>query len=162
MTLKWRNQWDEKADAVERATTEIDFTGDPGKTIQEPTEDADINVLVKRFGIVDGSQLPRWADPKALYGDVSEFPQDPTEVANIMRDAEVRFLTLPADIRERFNNPGRLYKWLEDSKNDDEAVRIGLLKPILPDGAPGATAVSPSTSSVKETTSATAATAAKP
>jgi hypothetical protein len=145
MTIKWRDQWDDDADQIERERTAIDFTGDPGMTRQEPAEDSDINVLMKRMGVTDGAVLPYWQSPRALYGDFSEFPQDPTELANIMRDADVRFMTLPADIRERFNNPAGLLKFMENPKNIDEAVRMGLLVKRTPENP-----VSLSTGSDKE------------
>lgn len=128
-TIQWRHQWDADADEDADANTLIDFTGDPGMTIQGPTEEADINVIIKRFGIQDGSQLPYWNNAQGIYGDISEFPQDPTEIANIMRDADLRFKLLPADVRQRFPSPEALFDFIADPENKAEARKLGLFKP---------------------------------
>jgi hypothetical protein len=50
---------------------------------------------------------------------------------NAVRDAQVEFLRVPADVRARFNNdPGRLMAFLEDDRNRDEARKLGFLKPV--------------------------------
>lgn len=130
--MKWRKQWDDIGNADAEAETLLIIT-DPGMTLQAPAEEADINVIIKRFGITDGSApLPYWSSQAGLYGDISEFPQDPTEIANIMRDAELRFMALPGDVRQRFTTPQDLFEFLGDEKNADEARKLGLLKPIEP------------------------------
>jgi len=132
MNITWRLQWDYDADAIEREATNIDFTGDPGKTIQEPAEDADINVLMQRFGVKDGSILPYWYAPANMYGDYSNMPDDPVLIANILRDGEIAFMMLPAKIRQRFGSGPELYNWLSDVKNNEEAVELGLLSRETP------------------------------
>lgn len=119
----------------------MDYTNDPGMTQQAPAEEQDINVIMKRFGVKDGSVLPRWEDPKAIYGDYSEMPSDRVEAQEYLRQGEVAFATLPADIRVRFQSGAKLHNWLYDPNNFDEAVKIGLLtqRPATP--APGDTGV---------------------
>lgn len=141
--MEFKQQWDSQASETDRANTRIDFAGDPGCTKQAPKDDTDINVIIRRFGITDGSQLPYWTNPRAIYADISEFPQDPTELANIMRDAEIRFMALPADIRSRFPTPGALFAFANDPKNTEEAIKLGILRRDTKE-------VSLSTSSVKE------------
>lgn len=122
-----RKPYDEAENIRIDRLTAIDFTNDPGRTIQEPTEDADINVLMKRMGVKDGSILPYFHDPRALYGDFSEMPSDPTEAAEMLREGQIAFMKLPGAVRQRFNNPEELFQFMNDDSNYEEAVKLGLL-----------------------------------
>lgn len=124
--------------------TAIDFTDDPGRTIQEPTEDADINVLMKRMGVKDGSALPYFENPRGLYGDFTDMPEDPVELAEMLRQGNLAFMRIPAAVRQRYATPEELFDWMADNDNYDEAVKLGLLEPKK------TPPVSSSTSSVKE------------
>lgn len=137
----------------------IDFSNDPGKTIQEPTEDADINILMARMGVKDGSALPHFQNAKALYGDFSEMPSDPVDLANMTRAGELAFMRLPANIRQRYQTPEQLFTFMNNNENYEEAVKLGLLEKRQPAaktpwetlGDKIDTLVSSSTSSDKET-----------
>lgn len=135
MEMKWRNPYDEDENEYIALLTNIDCTGDPGMTMQAPAEEQDINVIMKRFGIKDGSRVPYWTDPNAIYGDFSEMPLDPVEAAEILRRGEVEFMTLPANIRKNFDSGAELYNWMQDPKNTKEAVTLGLLEQRQPDPA---------------------------
>lgn len=127
--MKWRNPYNQDENELYDEITAIDFTGDPGMTLQAPAEEQDINIIMKRFGVKDGSKLPYWTDTKAVYGDFSELPADPVEAAEIFRQGQLQFATLPADIRRKFENGPELYNWLQDPRNGAEAVKLGLLTP---------------------------------
>lgn len=105
---------------------------DPSLTIQEHAVDADINVIVKRFGIT-GVLPSRSSIPMVTNGDfvdVTEFRQ----VQDILVQADRSFMALPADVRSRFNNdpaafvefcsPGSDGKWNEDNVRD--MIKMGL------------------------------------
>lgn len=147
--IKWRTQYDEVADAIERENTDI-VCEDDSLTIQDAPE-SDINVIMARFGINDGSALPTTLgqpiDPR-YYGDFSDIP-DLKEALDRTHDAEAKFMALPAKIRTRFqNDPLELLEWIKDGRNLDEAVRLGLLtKPpqIVNTAQPGATPPNPQT-----------------
>lgn len=126
--MKYRLRYDEDQDLDIGEKTAIDFSDDPGMTLQEPTEDADINVLMQRMGIKDGSKLPYFTSPEMLYGDFSEMPTDPVEVAEILHQGQLAFMSIPGNIRQRFQNPEELFQFMQDDNNYEEAVRIGLLK----------------------------------
>lgn len=143
--MKWRNPYDQVENLYYDEITAIDFTDDPGLTLQAPAEEQDINVIMKRFGVKDGSRLPYWTDPGAIFGDFSEMPTDPVEAAEYLRQGQIGFAALPAEIRTRFEDGPQLYNWLQDGANTQEAIRLGLLAQPEPD----ATAVSSSTSSDK-------------
>lgn len=141
--MEFRPRNNREDQAYHGAITAIDFKDDPGMTIQEPTEDADINVLMRRMGVKDGSALPYFPNARALYGDFTEFPEDPVELADMLHQGELAFLRLPAAVRQRYRTPEELFTWMSNNDNYEEAVKLGLLEAKE-------TQVSPSTSSVKE------------
>lgn len=97
-----------------------------GKTQQQFAEEADINTIVRRFGLT--GRLPdNFAMPQS--GDFTGVP-DFHGAMNMVRQAEEAFMQVPAEVRYRFaNDPGRLMAFLEDGRNKDEAQRLGLLRP---------------------------------
>lgn len=109
----------------------IDCSGDEDKTLQQFKEEADINVMLRRFGVT--GQPPVGAPGEALYGDFSAIPDLQTAL-NTVREAEANFMRLPSDVRARFaNNPVELVRFVQDDANYDEAVRLGLVpKPAAP------------------------------
>ncbi|AXH74422.1 MAG: internal scaffolding protein [Microviridae sp.] len=100
---------------------------DESRTIQSAAEDADINTIVRRFGLT--GQLPTdLAIPQS--GDFTNIPDFHTAM-NLVRQAQEEFMRVPAEIRERFSNdPQRLMSFVEDDANRDEALKLGLLKPV--------------------------------
>lgn len=140
--FRWRHQWaDDEREQVERDIAAIDCqAADDGMTQQHFATDADINTIVKRFGITDHSQLPAVTDPR-YYGDFSDAPSFREALHNLM-DAQERFEQLPADLRKRFNHdPIDLYEWVNDPNNAEEAEQLGLLKRMEPTPAEHAKAV---------------------
>ncbi|QCQ84604.1 internal scaffolding protein [Blackfly microvirus SF02] len=128
----WRHQYDAERDEAEREATDI-YCEDESLTVQD-APDADINKLLERFGLKDGSELPGEplgiVDPR-YYGDFSETPDLRTALDSVREQvhaAETNFQQLPARIRARFkNNAAELYQWVMDPQNIEEAVEIGLL-----------------------------------
>lgn len=87
-------------------------------------EEADINEIVRRFGLTgqlpDVVHQPRYAD----YDQVMDYHT----AMNAVRQAQEGFDALPADIRNRFqNDPQQLLEFLADSNNRDEAFELGLI-----------------------------------
>lgn len=123
--INWRTQYDDDRDAHERKATDI-HPGGPSLTIQGPTIDTDINEIVRRFGIGE-VMIPPPADPTA-YGDLSDLP-DLRTVLDMGREAKERFNALPARLRGRFDNdPAKLWDFVNDPDNGEEAVHLGLLQ----------------------------------
>ncbi|QXP08032.1 MAG: internal scaffolding protein [Arizlama microvirus] len=131
----------------------VNFTvKDKSLTNQSDLPNTDINNIMARFektGLVPGTDRP------PMYGDFTEVKDFHTQLSAIRR-VEEAFLLLPAKVRNRFqNNPQDLINFLEDSKNDKEAVALGLKeappppppnpadKVILPPGTPGEPPVAP-------------------
>jgi len=98
---------------------------DESLTVQSEKDDADINTIVKRFGLT--GELPSdIAMPQS--GDFTNA-MDFHQSMNVVRRAQEEFLRVPADIRARFgNDPQAFMSFMEDDRNRDEAARLGLLK----------------------------------
>lgn len=151
--MKWRTQYDYDADAKEREATDI-LCEDETMTVQG-APDADINALVARFGITDGSQLPTqlgYPIGPEYYGDFSDVPDLRQALENAKLTEEL-FMTLPAQVRARFeNNAFNLWSFVNDPANAEEAVTLGLLSRVAPEasqapktGDSGASAPNPDT-----------------
>lgn len=97
--------------------------------VQSAAEEADINTIVRRFGI--SGELPNnLRMPQS--GDFTNAPDFHTAM-NLVRQAQEEFLRVPADIRARFlNDPNRFIQFFEDEGNRDEAIRLGLVRPAAP------------------------------
>lgn len=103
---------------------------DHGYTQQEFAVDADINEIVRRFGLTgrlpDNVAVPQSGD----FVGVTDFASAMLAV----RKAQEDFMELPAELRYRFaNDPQRLLEFMEDGSNFDEAVKLGLVqaKPVV-------------------------------
>lgn len=116
-------------DEVSRETSISEWSN--SLTVQSQAEEADINVLVKRFGITgvmpQNVRVPRYED----FNDVFDF-QTAMNAARVSQEA---FDSMPADIRARFgNDPQAFFEYctaVEDGKlkNLDEMRKIGLAVP---------------------------------
>lgn len=103
---------------------------DDSKAVQSAAEEADINTIVRRFGLT--GQLP--VDVKApQYGDFTEVTDYQTAM-NAVLEAQASFAAMPAEVRSRFgNDPGAFVDFCSDESNKDEMKKLGLL---VPDKAP--------------------------
>lgn len=134
--VEWRQQyqdkeWDEALglmDAVEQPDGP-----DEDLAVQSYKDDSDINVLMRRFGVT--GQLPT-ANILPFYGDFSAATTY-QEALNMVLQADQAFDSLPARIRNRFNNdPMQLIRFLENDQNRDEAAELGLTIPRQPEDPP--------------------------
>lgn len=95
----------------------------PGLTQAQFKDECDIKRIVQRFhrtGVLPGFKMG------AKYGDFSEVG-DYMEALGRVELAREAFAALPSDLRKRFrNDPAELVKFLQDPKNADEAVELGL------------------------------------
>jgi len=73
---------------------------DPSLAIQSQKDEADINVIVKNFGVT--GHLPQ-AAVLPEYGDFDQV-DDYRSAVEAVRAAEAAFLTIPSGIRERFHH----------------------------------------------------------
>jgi phage internal scaffolding protein len=101
---------------------------EPTRAQQHHKDECDINVILERFGKT--GQLPVNAI-SGTYGDFSGV-HDYHTALNTLIAAESEFDGLPAKIRARFDNePAKLIEFLNDPKNKDQAIELGLVnRPI--------------------------------
>lgn len=102
---------------------------DKSLTIQSQSEEADINVIMKRFGVT--GELPQVARPPT-YGDF-EAVSDYREALDLINEANASFMKLPADVRKRFDNDAALFvDFCENPDNLPEMRKLGLAVPEAP------------------------------
>lgn len=119
------------ADILPPSRVVVDFSNSVDRTVQSARADADINVIVKRFGLTGQVKA---ANVEPFYGDFSGV-DDYHAAMNLLVKAKDAFSELPADLRERFgNDPGQLVSFVNDDRNLEEARRLGLCK--APEAAP--------------------------
>ena len=97
-----------------------------------------INIIKKhdRNGIIEHVQRGQ-----ARYGDFSEVA-DYREALDLVRDAQNEFMTIPSDIRKKFDNdPGKFYEFVSNPDNKQELIEMGFIEPQE--------AASPSSAAVK-------------
>lgn len=91
--------------------------------------DTDILTVVRRYNAGDASVVRE----VGTFGDFSDC-QDFASMMERVRDARERFAALPAEIRDRFgNDPSALIKFVSDSANDEESIRLGLKVRVVPE-----------------------------
>lgn len=100
---------------------------DSSLAIQSAEEEANINTIVRRFGLT--GQLPdNVAMPQS--GDFTNIPDFHTAM-NLIRKTQEEFLRIPADVRARFSNdPQKFMEFFENEENRVEARKLGLLKEV--------------------------------
>lgn len=122
-----------------------------GLSCPEPTlaqqsfkDDADINIILERFNVT--GELPaNVREPQ--YIDLLDSPVDYKQAMDVVMNAQSAFNALPARLRSRFDNdPAKFVDFVNDDKNRNEAMELGLLDSTKvdlsaqADGAPGAQA----------------------
>lgn len=131
---RMRSRGDVEGDTRARELTRVrDFL--PSFTQAGPALDCDINVIVRRFGI-DNEVMPTAVMDPRYYGDF-DMSLSLGEALNRIDEASSRFSALPVAIRNKFDNsPAKLWEFVNDPRNADEAVSMGLLSREV---APGST-----------------------
>lgn len=96
----------------------------PSKTDQSYKKEADTNTILEKFRTT--GQVTHLAKRQGQYVDTSQM-LDLYDGMVMIKEAESEFAALPATLRKRFdNNVENLIKFLDDPKNDEEAVKLGL------------------------------------
>lgn len=139
--FRFRTPYDGLSDKVSDETA-IDCSPDTAvgqdvrQAVQSGKDEADINWIVSRY--LKTGELPA-ATNAAHYGDFTGISDYHTALNSVIA-ADEAFMALPATLRARFeNDPGQLLDFLADSKNRDEAVKLGLIhSPAVSSRAEGA------------------------
>lgn len=102
------------------------YCDDPSLTQQNFAAECDINMIVKRAAA--GGELTHVNPRPGQYGDFSNIP-DYREAFEVVKRANALFMGMDWQVRERFgNDPQRMVQFLQDPKNRDEAIKLGLVK----------------------------------
>lgn len=103
---------------------------EPTMTQQQFKDECDINHIIKKHG-GDLRMVPPHVfvrSGKGVYGDFSDA-KDFQNSMDALLAAEDAFMTLDARVRARFeNDPQKLFAFLNDRKNMDEAIQLGLIE----------------------------------
>lgn len=121
------------------------YNDDPSLTMQSFSVDADLNVIAKRFGLL---QVPSGPIDPAQYGDFTDLP-DLKSVLERVHDVHESFMSLDPKMRARFDNqPWKMWDFANDPENFDQCVKWGIFLPREAPPAPdGQGAVPQATSS---------------
>ena len=104
---------------------------DDGITEQHHAVDCDVNNILATY--MKTGLLPA-IDSNANYGDMSDF--DYQSMQNQIANANSLFEQLPESVRIRFGNePYRFLNFVQDEKNYDELVEMGLANNVPTDSS---------------------------
>lgn len=96
------------------------------KTRQEFKDECDINHIMKRYE--QTGEVHHLNRKSGVYADLAHIGDFQGMMDKIVH-AQTAFGELPAEVRFRFgNDPAQLIEFLQDTKNKDEAVRLGLIE----------------------------------
>jgi len=106
---------------------------DKSLALQSQAEDADINVILRRFGVT--GQMP--ASARTLTFQDFDGIFDFRTALEAVKAGEEAFMRLPAEVRGRFqNDPQSFVVFCSDPANLPELRKMGLAKEV-PSGSPG-------------------------
>lgn len=112
------------AEAVSRETGLV--CPDVSRARQSEAEEADINTIVRNFGIT--GRMPSGVRAP-VYGDF-DLVSDYQSALEAVRAADAAFLAMPADVRRRFgDDPQAFVEFCSDEANREEAIKLGLIVP---------------------------------
>lgn len=111
----------------------IDFPiDDPlsrSKAVQSDMDAADINKIMARYEKTGVIIDPQGIERKPMFGDFTQF-QNYHAMLSAVRDADRYFLTLPAPLRNRFDNDVQKFvEFCENPANKAELIKLGLREP---------------------------------
>lgn len=102
---------------------------DKSYTIQSQADEADINTIVRRFGLT--GQMPVAVRPPE-FGDFTEIG-DFTDAMNAIKTAQDSFMKMPAEFRFKLNNDPQLFvEFCSDPRNLEEMRKYGLAPAVPP------------------------------
>jgi len=102
------------------------FCEDESRAVQSQKDEADINTIVRNFGVTgvlpQGVRVPSYGD----FDGISDYQ----EALEAVRAADASFSAMPADVRTRFDNdPAKFVEFCSDSGNLEEMRKLGLAVP---------------------------------
>jgi len=130
LTIKIRKRFDEykSKDYAKESKGE-------SMTQQQFKEECDVNNILAKYRKTQ--MLTHINKHEGKFGDFSNVDDYHTSLEKLNM-AQSNFELLPSELREKFgNDPGKLIEYLQDSKNDEEAIKYGLkVRPYYPEDTP--------------------------
>lgn len=123
-------------DAKTKRVSVETVNNEPSKTQQQFKDECDINNIMAKYATT--GQFLHVTSKQGQYADFSSIT-DYREMLDQVAYAQEAFAQLPANVRYKFNNdPAELLNFVQDKKNYDEGVKLGLINPptINPDTQP--------------------------
>lgn len=121
------------------ANPSVDFSKCERLVAVEFAREADINFLLGRYkntGSLYTAEQMLKAKARPRFGDFTGLP-DFQEGLDKIRESLQLFGDLPLAVRQRFSDdPVKLLEFLQDEKNLDEAVKLGLVVASTPKDEP--------------------------
>jgi len=100
--------------------------GLPSRTQKQHKDQVNVNNIMKKFKKTGSITHLRNAK-EGVYADLTQIT-DYAESLMQIKKADEAFLSIPSEIRNKFqNNPANLISYLKDPKNTEEAIKHGLL-----------------------------------
>lgn len=125
--MELRAPYNYDADKVS-VSTGIEFP-EPSLTIQSQAAETDINLIIKKYS--QTGAIPQVNMPPT-FGDFSQIT-DFHEAQQLIRQAEESFMSLPPEVRQRFeHDPGLFVQFASDPENLPELRKLGLAPPAPP------------------------------
>lgn len=119
---------------IERARVRKVFT-QPSRTKQSFASECDINLIMKRFSKVQGSEyLSKYNGyVGGQFGDFSTVTDYRSAIEQV-RSAEDVFMRIPAQIRRQFGDDAATFlDFVQNPANKEELIKMGLVKvPVVP------------------------------
>lgn len=117
--MKFRTNYDEKV-----ISEGVTFTL-PSRTKQSELESSDINNIMARYATT--GTITHLASGQPLYGDFSEV-EDYQASLNKVMSAEERFMSLPSEVRKKFDyDPQKMVEFILNPANKEECVKYGFI-----------------------------------
>lgn len=111
-----------------RPRVQIFFDG-AGVTQQHFKEECNVNNIMAKYGA--SRLLQHFSQFQGNYGDFTNV-QDYQTSMNQLIAAQDMFMSLPSQLRNRFNNdPGEFLAFVSNADNRDEMKTLGLLKEVV-------------------------------
>lgn len=121
--MEFRHAYDGLADMFSQDSG-LSFDPEEGRTQQHFAKECDINEIVRRFGLT--GELPENVR-MPVSGDFTGVV-DFQSAMQMVVEAKDAFMQFPAEIRAEFDNdPQKMIAFLEDGRNRDKAIEMGLI-----------------------------------
>lgn len=115
--IQYAGHYDEKGRVVLEEVGRVNLYDE----IQSHADSCDIHTIMRRYANGDYDAL---SQKQGFYADVTEFPSTYAEALNRINDMEGKFMSLPLDLRKKFNNS--FSEFLSSSGESDFLEKLGI------------------------------------